>query len=596
MTILLLYYDIRFKGGDFLDSLITKLIEFENRFGKSIFSDKLKLMSLIKDYFPDNKREQSLIAKGIELNIYNRMENLSTNEIILLKNQLIKELYEEHGLNELSAEETVEIWIKLLEHIKKIKIPKGKIVQSPDKAIATKTHREASATYNKVKTNDKSTITDLDRATVAFEKKLTQTSQSKKQTSLTKTSLQKNSLPKSAPNPNIPSTPLKTAKVDADQNDNETVFNDALFHLIQGETEEAFTIFEDLAENDDPTAQSILASCYYNGNVVSKDYDQAFKWFERAAILGQSHSQNMLGFCYSHGLGTEKDYNEAIKWYKKSADQGEPQAQNNLGFCYFNGYGTAQNIDLALEYFGKASDQGEAAAQTSLGNCYYGGYGVPQDFATAVSLYKLAADQGNADAQLNLGECYLKGEGVERNVQIAIKYFEKSAEQNNNEAKLLLKEASSNATTHDLKINAFNSMDLYNNNERYAKKFARKILSQIENKSLLKKLFLYFVDEYNIERMNVAKNTYVKLEEFEYPLFLFDNNPFHTYLFTTRGIYIRTLLLKPRFIYYADVFTIDLGDKKSFKINNHTVNCLILSKEAVTELIELINTTIKEYK
>ena len=75
------------------------------------------------------------------------------------------------------------------------------------------------------------------------------------------------------------------------------------------------------AQNGDPVAQESVASAYYKGCVVKKDYVEAVKWYRKAADQNEAKAQSILGACYYNGEGVEKDYAEAVKWYRKAADQ-----------------------------------------------------------------------------------------------------------------------------------------------------------------------------------------------------------------------------------------------------------------------------------
>jgi len=88
-----------------------------------------------------------------------------------------------------------------------------------------------------------------------------------------------------------------------------------------------------LAQQTDLTNADIqyyLGKCYYQGNVVAKDYAESVKWWSKAAEQGHADAQCLLGMCCEYGTGLPKDNAEAVKWYRKAADQGDAMAQELL--------------------------------------------------------------------------------------------------------------------------------------------------------------------------------------------------------------------------------------------------------------------------
>jgi len=100
--------------------------------------------------------------------------------------------------------------------------------------------------------------------------------------------------------------------------------------LERGKYEEAVKQFRPLAEAGDPDAQSHLASMYYVGRAVDKDYKQAFSWYRRAAEQGHVDSQYSLGNMYLLGEGVQQNNHLAALWYNKAAQQGHVAASHNL--------------------------------------------------------------------------------------------------------------------------------------------------------------------------------------------------------------------------------------------------------------------------
>jgi TPR repeat protein len=89
-----------------------------------------------------------------------------------------------------------------------------------------------------------------------------------------------------------------------------------------------------MAERGDIEAQLDLASRYFNGHGVKKDFKKAADWCRKAAEQGDAEAQFNLGVHYANGVGVKQDYFKAVEWYQKAAEQGQANAQFNLGLMY----------------------------------------------------------------------------------------------------------------------------------------------------------------------------------------------------------------------------------------------------------------------
>ena len=73
------------------------------------------------------------------------------------------------------------------------------------------------------------------------------------------------------------------------------------------------------------------------------DYNQAFELFQVLAEQGDAESQFVLGMLYDDGEGVKQNYQQAAEWYQKAANQGHAMAQYNLGILYQFGLGVAED-------------------------------------------------------------------------------------------------------------------------------------------------------------------------------------------------------------------------------------------------------------
>lgn len=138
-----------------------------------------------------------------------------------------------------------------------------------------------------------------------------------------------------------------------------------------------------------------LGNKYYYGNGEPKDYSKAFYWYKKASEQNNISAQTMLAFMYYNAQGTVKDIDASIFWNKKAADGGSWYAWGQLGYIYEE----QQNYHKALQCFKKAAEspsdkETRRYAQYWVGRIYDFGLGVSEDDVEAYRWYKLSADAG----------------------------------------------------------------------------------------------------------------------------------------------------------------------------------------------------------
>ena len=170
-----------------------------------------------------------------------------------------------------------------------------------------------------------------------------------------------------------------------------------------------------------------LASMYYYGMGVIKDYQKAFTNYTSCAEAGNGQCQLALGRMYDYSQGVPGDFSMAMYWYNKAAAQDVSMAIVYKGWLYANGQGVPEDNNKALALFRDAADKGEPYALFSIGWMYDKGKGVSEDPSTAVEFYKKAADKNDRAGIFALGGMYETGRGVTRNVEKAKELYQKAA-------------------------------------------------------------------------------------------------------------------------------------------------------------------------
>lgn len=111
----------------------------------------------------------------------------------------------------------------------------------------------------------------------------------------------------------------------------------------------SFQIYEKLnsnIENIDEWSSYMIASLYYSGEGVEKNYNEAYKWFSKSALFGYSGAQYDIGYLYKYGevdeklfefafflkkfQGCQRDMKLSFSWFSKSAAQGDTSAKSQI--------------------------------------------------------------------------------------------------------------------------------------------------------------------------------------------------------------------------------------------------------------------------
>ena len=145
-------------------------------------------------------------------------------------------------------------------------------------------------------------------------------------------------------------------------------------------------------------------------------YDEAYRLWQPLAEQGDSDAQYNLGLLYMNGLGVEKNERTALMWFTRAGQQGLADAQYNAGVMFYTGKGAYPSQKTAVEWWELAAGHGHANAQNNLAVMYAFGYGVGQDRDKALALWTAAAEQGHQDAIDSLINAYSgKMEGFTQN-------------------------------------------------------------------------------------------------------------------------------------------------------------------------------------
>src|SRR5260370_40769646 len=129
---------------------------------------------------------------------------------------------------------------------------------------------------------------------------------------------------------------------------------DAQAAYDRGKYAVALDIWQPLAEQGNPDAQTGLGNMYLGGYGVERDEAAAMAWFRKAADQGHANGQLSLGGLYY----ARKEYSSAASWYRRAAEQGNAVAQIRLGRQYAEGVGLSRDYVHAFQRVTVAAQRG----------------------------------------------------------------------------------------------------------------------------------------------------------------------------------------------------------------------------------------------
>ena len=107
----------------------------------------------------------------------------------------------------------------------------------------------------------------------------------------------------------------------------EAMFQRAYDLNYRGRYDEAFSLYQQLAEQGHAKAQFNLGVMYDQGQYVTQNYAEAVSWYLKAAEQGNTNAQYNLAVKYQAGQGVIQDHTKAAYWYRKAAEEGVAEAQ-----------------------------------------------------------------------------------------------------------------------------------------------------------------------------------------------------------------------------------------------------------------------------
>jgi len=158
------------------------------------------------------------------------------------------------------------------------------------------------------------------------------------------------------------------------------------------------TLYKLASENNDASAQYLIARKYLRGKSVDKSTKSAIKWLKRASNQGHAKAQFQLGLIHLKGLGVKVDNKLAKSYFLRAANNGLDDAQFQLGQFYRRGLGGKKNRRKSVKWYKKSIAQDNILAQFILGKMYLEGDGISRDYVKAMEWLGQAASSGDFQA------------------------------------------------------------------------------------------------------------------------------------------------------------------------------------------------------
>lgn len=155
-----------------------------------------------------------------------------------------------------------------------------------------------------------------------------------------------------------------------------------------------------------------------------EEYEEAFRLFEKLANKDHQESQYYLARMYRYGLGTEVDYEKAFEWSSEATSQDERKASWQLMDMYEKGIGCPVNKEKAEELYWNLVDTGRVVprARQKLGIAE--SKFENQQYEEAFSLFRELAERGVPEAQSYLSIMYASGLGVKPDQRESERWYE----------------------------------------------------------------------------------------------------------------------------------------------------------------------------
>ena len=112
-------------------------------------------------------------------------------------------------------------------------------------------------------------------------------------------------------------------------------YNAGMNSYEAGKHKEAYEYL--IQDDNDPKCAFALATLFYNGQGVERDFKKSTHYYSIAADAGITPAQVSAGFAYANAMGVPQDFQKAAHYLKPASEAGEASAKVTLAEIYAMG-------------------------------------------------------------------------------------------------------------------------------------------------------------------------------------------------------------------------------------------------------------------
>ncbi len=127
------------------------------------------------------------------------------------------------------------------------------------------------------------------------------------------------------------------------------------------------------SDSENADALFALADAYEDaGSLVNGSDELAAKYYLQAANLNKIEAMEKIASCYYYGKGVPKNYKHAFRWYNMAAQNGSENVYAIIGTMLIEGEGCERDIENGLRFYRKESSLRPTSLIVRILNCFDG--------------------------------------------------------------------------------------------------------------------------------------------------------------------------------------------------------------------------------
>lgn len=150
---------------------------------------------------------------------------------------------------------------------------------------------------------------------------------------------------------------------------------------------------------DSKNSYLAIGDALFVGDILACNPRAAIKEWQKAYALGSVEAATRLASAYWYGYGIERDFQKALNFYKEAADKGDPYAIHSLALIKIRKAYTSSEFDEAISLFKKAASLSFGPSEAVLGFLRYKD-GLDLDIFASYQWFKRAAKHSSVSGTI----------------------------------------------------------------------------------------------------------------------------------------------------------------------------------------------------